>query len=70
MLVQFKEDVLKQKEIKVTPDMIRKKFKSVMAFARYLNVSRGNVYDAIRGKKYLDKLRKRIYEALDLEVEK
>lgn len=57
---------MKQKEIKVTPDMIRKKYKSVMGFARYLGVSRGNVYDAIRGKKYLDKLRKRIYEALDL----
>lgn len=61
---------MKQKEIKVTPDMIRKKFKSVLAFTRYLNVkSTSSIYQAIKGEPYLHKLRKRIYEALDLEVE-
>ena len=52
--------------MKVTPELIREKKKSVMAFARELEVTPDAIYKAIKGNKYMDKLRFRIYESLEM----
>ena len=54
-----------EKKMNITPEMIRKKFKSVSELARKLNVTRNAVYRAINGDEYFDKLRKRIHEAME-----
>jgi len=53
--------------MKVTPEMIRQKYKSVLAFSRMLKVTPASVYKAINGGASMDKLRKKIYEFMEVE---